>query len=102
MLLLLLLPYYYYYYYYCCYYYYHYYYWFYYYLTTVCSQDICIQNVASNLNEIIKLPIDLSCISERLINRIAAITPSRMLADTRDKKDKILTKLYKRRVGTKQ
>lgn len=62
--------------------------------------DICVQNVSSNLNEIIKLPIDLSCISEKLVNRIASITPSRVLADTRDKKDKILTKLYKRRVGS--
>jgi hypothetical protein len=33
----------------------------------------CVQHVASNLNEIIKLPIDLSCISEKLVNRIAFI-----------------------------
>lgn len=36
--------------------------------------ELCVQQVASNLNDIIKLPIDLSCISERLINRIAALT----------------------------
>jgi hypothetical protein len=36
--------------------------------------DLCVQQVAGNLSEIIKLPIDLSCISEKLINRIASIT----------------------------
>lgn len=36
--------------------------------------ELCIQHVASNLGEIIKLPIDLSCISEKLVNRIAFIT----------------------------
>lgn len=36
--------------------------------------DLCIQNVSSNLNDIIRLPIDLSCISERLVNKIASNT----------------------------
>lgn len=42
--------------------------------------DLCIQHVASNLSEIIKLPIDLSCISERLVNRIAFITQPKVQA----------------------
>lgn len=36
--------------------------------------DLCINQMTQNMNEIIKLPIDLSCISEKLINRIASIT----------------------------
>ena len=36
--------------------------------------ELCVQHVSSNMNEIIKLPIDLSCISEKLINRIAFLT----------------------------
>lgn len=88
--------------------------------------ELCIQHVASNLSEIIKLPIDLSCISEKLVNRIAFITQPKVrrplcdcffkqvsdcliicflcllrpqtLSETKDRKDKILTKLYKRRV----
>lgn len=36
--------------------------------------ELCIQHVASSLNDIIRLPIDLSCISEKLVNRIAFIT----------------------------
>lgn len=35
--------------------------------------DICVNHVANNLNEIIKLPIDLSCISEKLVNKIAYV-----------------------------
>ena len=34
----------------------------------------CVQQVSRHINEIIKLPIDLSCISEKLINRIAYAT----------------------------
>ena len=36
--------------------------------------DHCISQMTQSLNDIIKLPIDLSCISEKLINRIAALT----------------------------
>ena len=60
--------------------------------------EICLQFIATHLNEIIKLPIDLACISEKLMNRLASLTPPRVLAVTKDKRDKILNKLYKRRV----
>lgn len=33
----------------------------------------CIQQMVVSLNDIVKLPIDLSCISEKLVNRIAAL-----------------------------
>jgi hypothetical protein len=36
--------------------------------------ELCIQHVSASLNEIIRLPIDLSCISEKLVNRVAYIT----------------------------
>lgn len=60
--------------------------------------EVCLQYTATHLNEIIKLPIDLSCISEKLLNKLTILTPPRILAATKDKKDKILNKLYKRRV----
>ena len=60
--------------------------------------DQCLEHIGASLNEIIKLPIDLSCISEKLLNKLAAITQPKILAHTRDRKDKILNKLYKRRV----
>ncbi|RYH22918.1 hypothetical protein EON65_18565 [archaeon] len=55
--------------------------------------------MAQNLNEIIRLPIDLSCLSDRLIHRLACLTPPHVLCGVRDKKDKLLSKLYKRRLG---
>ncbi len=58
----------------------------------------CLVHIANNLNETIRLPIDLSCISDRITNRLAALTHPRTLANTKDRKDKILNKLYKRRV----
>ena len=60
--------------------------------------DQCLEFVNHSLNDIIKLPIDLSCISEKLINKLAFMTQPKTLALTRDRKDKILNKLYKRRV----
>lgn len=60
--------------------------------------DICLQHISANLTDIIKLPIDLSCISEKLINKLAFMTPPKVLCEAKDRKDKILNKLYKRRV----
>lgn len=58
----------------------------------------CLVHIANTLNETIRLPIDLSCISDKIINRLAALTHPKSLANTKDRKDKILNKLYKRRV----
>ena len=60
--------------------------------------DHCLQHISENLNDITKLPIDLSCISEKLVNKLAAMTSPKTLSVTKDRKDKILNKLYKRRV----
>jgi hypothetical protein len=58
----------------------------------------CLVHISNNLNETIRLPIDLSCISDKIINRLALMTHPKTLAHTKDRKDKILNKLYKRRV----
>ena len=60
--------------------------------------DLCLEHISKSLGDIIKLPIDLSCISEKMINKLAFLIPPKVLAQTRDRKDKILNKLYKRRV----
>ena len=38
----------------------------------------CILQMVQNLNDIVKLPIDLSCISEKLINRMASLIHPRV------------------------
>ena len=40
--------------------------------------DLCLGQIAQNLADIIKLPIDLSCISEKLLNKLATLTPSKV------------------------
>jgi hypothetical protein len=58
----------------------------------------CLLFIASSLSDIIRLPIDLSCVAERLINKLALLVSPRVLATTKDRRDKIVNKLYKRRV----
>lgn len=36
--------------------------------------DICLQSIATRLHEIINLPIDLTCISDKLVNQLASLT----------------------------
>ena len=60
--------------------------------------DLCLDHIAASLGEIIRLPIDLSCISDKLVNKLAMLISPKVLAQTKDRKDKILNKLYKRRV----
>jgi hypothetical protein len=42
--------------------------------------DICLEHIAESINDIIKLPIDLSCISEKLVNKLAFLTSPKVSA----------------------
>lgn len=44
------------------------------------------------------MPIDLNCLSERLLHKLADKVDARTLAAVKDKRDKLLSKLYKRRL----
>ncbi|KAH8056541.1 DUF3342-containing protein [Aureococcus anophagefferens] len=44
------------------------------------------------------MPIDLACVSEKLVLRLAELCTAEVLASLSDKKDKLLPKLYKRRL----
>lgn len=58
----------------------------------------CVVFMSKRLNEIIRMPIDLSCISDKLLDTLADLLHFASLAELRDKKDKLLSKLYKRRL----
>lgn len=60
--------------------------------------ELCLEFIASNTNEVIRLPIDFGCINDRLLDRLASKISLQNLADLSDKKDKIASKLYQRRV----
>lgn len=40
--------------------------------------DMCLTFVAGNLGDIVKLPIDLSCLSEKLLTKLAQLTPAQV------------------------
>jgi len=57
-----------------------------------------IRFVAKNLAEIISLPIDMNCMNSILIKRLAALVPLDELDQLRDKKDKLTSKLYMKKL----
>ena len=54
----------------------------------------CLVFVNNYLEEVIKLPIDMSCLNQSLIDRLAAKVGLSELATLRDPKDKLTSKLY--------
>ena len=56
---------------------------------------ICLRFVRRHLNEIIKLPIDLNCLNDKLVLRLAALFSPSDLGGIVDARDKIVGKLYK-------
>ena len=58
----------------------------------------CLRFMAKHIDEILHMPIDLACVSEKLVLRLAELCTAEVLASLTDKKDKLLPKLYKRRL----
>eukprot|EP00698_Gefionella_okellyi_P001586 TRINITY_DN11514_c0_g1_i1.p1 TRINITY_DN11514_c0_g1~~TRINITY_DN11514_c0_g1_i1.p1 ORF type:complete len:640 (-),score=128.82 TRINITY_DN11514_c0_g1_i1:1537-3456(-) len=58
----------------------------------------CIEYIARHLSEVIALPIDLSCINEELVSRLAEEVTLNEIERAQDRKDKMLPRLYKHKV----
>ena len=61
--------------------------------------DECISYIVLNISDIVKLPIDMECLNDHLLWKIAAKMPVELLLNFVDKRDKlqtriIMTKLY--------
>ncbi|KAL1529873.1 hypothetical protein AB1Y20_000803 [Prymnesium parvum] len=54
----------------------------------------CIHFLHSHLNEIIKLPLDMGCVSDQSVERLAELFDATGLEAIKDKKDKIISRLY--------
>ena len=54
--------------------------------------------VSKYLNEIIQLPIDMNCMNSVLIKRLAAKVSLNDLNELQDKKDKLTSKLYMKKL----
>ena len=54
--------------------------------------------VVKNLQEIIALPIDMNCLNSSLIKKLARAFPLEDLDQLKDKKDKLTSKLYMKKL----
>lgn len=59
----------------------------------------CLIYVTKHLEEVIKLPIDLACLNQSLVDRLAAKLSLADLATLTDPRDKLTSKLYHRKVS---
>ncbi len=57
-----------------------------------------IEFISSNIHEIISLPIDMNCLNSSLIKRISRNISIDTLDTLKDKKDKLLSKLYMKKL----
>lgn len=55
----------------------------------------CISYVVLNLNDVVRLPIDMNCINQKLIWMIAQRTPLDFLCNLHDKRDRLQSRLLK-------
>ena len=54
--------------------------------------------VSDNLQEIIQLPIDMNCMNSQLVKRLAGKVPTEALESLNDRKDKLKSKLYMKKL----
>jgi hypothetical protein len=58
----------------------------------------CISYIVVNLHDIVRLPIDMSCINEALLQQICLKCPLDKLDKLLDKRDKLTSKLFKKKL----
>ena len=57
-----------------------------------------LEYIADNLQEIILLPIDMSCMNSVLVRQLASIVDVAILETLNDRKDKLRSKLYMKKL----
>ena len=60
----------------------------------------CIDFVIENLHDVVRLPIDMNCLNQNLIKRIANQVTIERLDDLVDKRDKLTSKLFMKKLQT--
>ena len=58
----------------------------------------CLEFLRGALAEVLRLPIDLSCVSDKLLGELALHLDADEIERLRDKKDKIASRLYARKL----
>lgn len=57
-----------------------------------------VEYVCEHINEILQLPIDMNCMNSEVVKRLARIIPIETLLNLKDKKDKLMSKLYMKKL----
>jgi aryl-phospho-beta-D-glucosidase BglC (GH1 family) len=60
--------------------------------------DECIEFVVNNLHDVVRLPIDMNCLSNNLTKRISDSVTIEKLDDLVDKRDKLTSKLFMKKL----
>jgi len=60
--------------------------------------ELCLQFVCRNANEILKMPIDLNCLNQELLTKLSAYLTPEELEDLNDRRDKLLSRLYMKKI----
>mmetsp|Transcript_12367 Transcript_12367/g.19224 ORF Transcript_12367/g.19224 Transcript_12367/m.19224 type:complete len:216 (+) Transcript_12367:679-1326(+) len=58
----------------------------------------CISYVVTNLHDIVRLPIDMSCLNETLLQQIAVKVPIDRLDKLLDKRDKLTSRIFHKKL----
>ena len=58
----------------------------------------CIIFIAKHLSDIVNLPIDLNCLNVKIVRRLAEKVSIKQLSSLKDKKDKLLSKIYHKKL----
>jgi len=60
----------------------------------------CVHFIAQNLKDVVRLPIDMSCLNSALINKVALEVPIDELDDLQDRKDKLSSRLFQKKLNS--
>jgi hypothetical protein len=58
----------------------------------------CLAFMKSHINEIVKMPIDLNCMNDKLLSQLTALFNDEDLEGVRDTKDKLCSKMYMKKL----
>ena len=58
----------------------------------------CLEYTARNLEEVVKLPIDMSCLNMNLLKQLSKYISPEQLDDIKDRKDKLCSKIYMKKL----
>jgi hypothetical protein len=58
----------------------------------------CLAFMRGHINEIVKMPIDLNCMNDKLLSQLTALFNDEDLEAVRDKKDKLCSKMYMKKL----